>query len=80
MEWIVSTIELPDYQEFVLFCLNSDLKTTYVGWLENKQEIPFEEDMWFADGACEWFALDQILAWCKIPPCPIPHNRAAEDD
>jgi len=67
MEWISCKDEHPKYNEFVLFCLNTALKTVYLGWRENKINIKDNEDMWFAEGFGYWFTENEVLGWCRFP-------------
>ena len=67
MRWISCKTGRPNYGKFVLFCLNTSDKTVYLGWLENKKDIKFNEDMWFSDSNGQWFTENEVLGWCEFP-------------
>ena len=78
--WIRCSERLPPTSDFVLFCLNNDLRTVYAGQFEPKEGTTFDRDMWYADGAADWYPCDQVLAWYKFPMPPSGSNQEKEKE
>jgi len=78
--WIATKDKLPKFNEFVVFCLNTNLKTVYTGWLNDPKTLINETKEWFADGIGEWFVKEEVLAWFSIPECKITHNNGIHAD
>ncbi len=67
MEWIYCKKKQPKFGEFVLFCLDTTLKTIYLGWYQSKKDIKDNENMWFAEGFGHWFTENEVLGWYRFP-------------
>lgn len=71
MEWISVSDRIPEYKQFVLFCVKSDqLQIFYLGWIESGSELKSKKDEWYADSAFDWFDKEQVTHWMPLPEAP----------
>jgi len=73
--WISTKKKLPRAFRFIVFCLNTEIKTINIGWFQKGKDLTTGRDMWFSDSTGEWFEKNEVLAWFPIPKCKIPYNK-----
>ncbi len=76
--WTLCDQNLPNYNKLVLLCLDVRDKTVLKGWLELKENTPLGIDMWRLDGVCEWYEIEDMLAWYDFPRCQ--HEGSSKAD